>query len=160
MDGALRKHGPAAGQQPGGVLAAARHAAARRAHRLLPRARGGPLGLLAHRAGTPHRQVLGGSTPRLAAARSRPIPWPLVDEVVAELRRVGEAHGNRTPSQVALAWLVAKGAVPIPGAKNRAQAEENAGALGWGMTEDELARLDGTALYGKRGISQRVWQHG
>ena len=83
-----------------------------------------------------------------------------VDAVVAELRRIGEAHGDRTPSQVALAWLVAQGAVPIPGAKNRAQAEENAGALGWRMTDDELARLDAAGLYGKRGIGQRVWQHG
>jgi aryl-alcohol dehydrogenase-like predicted oxidoreductase len=87
-------------------------------------------------------------------------PMALVDTVVAELRRVGEAHGSRTPSQVALAWLVAKGAVPIPGAKNRAQAEENAGALGWRMTDDELGRLDAAGLYGKRGIGQRVWQHG
>ena len=72
-------------------------------------------------------------------------PMAQVDAVVAELRRIGEAHGDRTPSQVALAWLVAKGAVPIPGAKNRAQAEQNAGALGWRMTDDELARLDAAA---------------
>jgi aryl-alcohol dehydrogenase-like predicted oxidoreductase len=87
-------------------------------------------------------------------------PWPEIDAVLAELRRTGESHGGRTPSQVALAWLVAQGAVPIPGAKNRAQAEENAGALGWRMTDEELARLDAVALYGNRGISQRVWQHG
>ena len=87
-------------------------------------------------------------------------PWDEVDKVVAELRRIGAAHDDRTPSQVALAYLIAKGAVPIPGAKNRAQAEQNAGALGWQMTDDELAALDAVALYGVRGISQRVWQHG
>jgi aryl-alcohol dehydrogenase-like predicted oxidoreductase len=87
-------------------------------------------------------------------------PMAEVDTVVAELRRIGEAHGDRTPSQVALAWIIAKGAVPIPGAKNRAQAEQNAGALGWRMTDEELDRLDAAALPGKRGISQRVWQHG
>ncbi len=38
-----------------------------------------------------------------------------VDAIVALLRRIGEAHGDRTPSQVALAWLIAQGAVPIPG---------------------------------------------
>ena len=86
-------------------------------------------------------------------------PWAEVDVVLAELRRTGEAH-DRTPSQVALAWIIAKGAVPIPGAKNRGQAEQNAGALGWRMTDDELARLDASTLYGKRGLSQRVWQHG
>jgi aryl-alcohol dehydrogenase-like predicted oxidoreductase len=83
-----------------------------------------------------------------------------VDAVVAELRRIGASHGDRTPSQVALAYLIAKGAVPIPGAKNRDQAEQNAGALGWRLTDEELAVLDGAALLGKRGIVQRFWQHG
>jgi aryl-alcohol dehydrogenase-like predicted oxidoreductase len=87
-------------------------------------------------------------------------PMEEIDPIVAELRSVAEAHGNRTPSQVALAWLVAKGAVPIPGAKNRAQAEENAGALGWSMSDAEVARLDAASLFGQRGIRQRVWQHG
>ena len=83
-----------------------------------------------------------------------------VEPIVAQLRRIGEAHEGRTPSQVALAWLIAQGAVPIPGAKNRSQAEQNAGALGWRMGDEEVAELDTAALYGKRGISQRVWQHG
>jgi aryl-alcohol dehydrogenase-like predicted oxidoreductase len=87
-------------------------------------------------------------------------PMAKVDEIVAVLRRIGAAHDDRTPSQVALAWVIAKGAVPIPGAKNRAQAEENAGALGWRMTAAEVAELDAVALHGKRGIPQRVWQHG
>jgi aryl-alcohol dehydrogenase-like predicted oxidoreductase len=87
-------------------------------------------------------------------------PMEQVDAVVAELRRIGDAHDERTPSQVALAWIIAQGAVPIPGAKNRSQAEQNAGALGWQMTEAELARLDAASLFGKRGIAQRVWQHG
>src|ERR1700674_1349311 len=60
-------------------------------------------------------------------------PMAMVDAIVAVLRRIGQAHGDRTPSQVALAWIIAKGVVPIPGAKNRRQAEENAGALGWRM---------------------------
>ena len=86
-------------------------------------------------------------------------PMATVDRVVAELRRVGEAH-DRTPSQVALNWLIAKGTVPIPGAKNRAQAEENAGALGWSLSGDELASLDAVALEGTRNLFNRFWQHG
>jgi aryl-alcohol dehydrogenase-like predicted oxidoreductase len=87
-------------------------------------------------------------------------PMEQVDSIVAELRRIGEAHDGRTPSQVALSWLIGQGAIPIPGAKNRSQAQQNAGALGWQMSDEEVARLDATALFGKRGISQRVWQHG
>ena len=35
-----------------------------------------------------------------------------------------------------------KGAVPIPGAKNARQAEQNAGALGWRLSDGEVAALD------------------
>ena len=87
-------------------------------------------------------------------------PMEVVDGVVAELRRIGEKHGGKLPSQVALNWVMAKGAVPIPGAKNRRQAEENAGALGWTVDEDDLARLDGVALSGIRTLQSRIWQHG
>ncbi len=87
-------------------------------------------------------------------------PMPDVDKIVSVLRRIGVAHGERTPSQVALAWIIAKGAVPIPGAKNRAQAQENAGALGWQMSAEEISDLDAVALYGQRKLSQRIWQHG
>ncbi len=84
----------------------------------------------------------------------------LVDPVVARLRELGDAHGGRTPGQVALNWIIRKGAVPIPGAKNRAQAVENAGALGWALTDDEVAALDELSLAGRRALRHRVWQHG
>jgi aryl-alcohol dehydrogenase-like predicted oxidoreductase len=87
-------------------------------------------------------------------------PMEVVDGVVAELRAIGDAHGGKLPSQVALNWVIAKGAVPIPGAKNRHQAEENAGALGWELDGDEVARLDRAALPGIRSLSSRMWQHG
>ena len=87
-------------------------------------------------------------------------PMEVVDRVVAELRRIGARHGDKTPSQVALNWLMAKGAVPIPGAKNRSQATQNAGALGWSIDDDDLAALDAAALPGIRSLSNRFWQHG
>jgi aryl-alcohol dehydrogenase-like predicted oxidoreductase len=86
-------------------------------------------------------------------------PMAAVDEVVAVLRQVGDDR-EKTPSQVALRWLIEKGTVPIPGAKNAAQARENAGALGWALTTDELAALDAAALEGTRSLSNRFWQHG
>jgi aryl-alcohol dehydrogenase-like predicted oxidoreductase len=87
-------------------------------------------------------------------------PMEIVDAVVNELRTIGEKHGGRTPSQVALNWVIAKGAVPIPGAKSGAQAQENAGALGWRMDADDIAVLDEAALPGIRNLASRVWQHG
>lgn len=87
-------------------------------------------------------------------------PMEQVDEVVAELRRIGAAHGDKTPSQVALNWIIAKGAVPIPGAKNADQATQNTGALGWSLDDDEVAALDRVALAGTRTLANRFWQHG
>ena len=87
-------------------------------------------------------------------------PMEKVDPLVAELRRIGERHGGKTPSQVALNWIIAKGAVPIPGAKNAEQAVQNAGALGWQMDADDVVTLDACALDGIRSLSSRIWQHG
>jgi aryl-alcohol dehydrogenase-like predicted oxidoreductase len=87
-------------------------------------------------------------------------PMEVVDGVVAELRSIGEKYGGKLPSQVALNWVIAKGAVPIPGAKSRKQAEENAGALGWRIDDDDMARLDRAALPGIRSLQSRFWQHG
>lgn len=87
-------------------------------------------------------------------------PMEEVDRVVDVLRRIGAAHDDRTPSQVALRWIIEKGAVPIPGAKNAEQAEQNAGALGWSLTAAEVSELDAVALEGTRTLQQRIWQHG
>jgi pyridoxine 4-dehydrogenase len=43
---------------------------------------------------------------------------------------------------VALNWIICKGALPIPGAKTVKQAEENAGAIGWRLTPEEVMTLD------------------
>ena len=61
------------------------------------------------------------------------------------LREIGQAHSGRTPSQIALNWVISKGVIPIPGAKNAQQARDNAGALGWRLTPDEIGALDGAS---------------
>lgn len=58
------------------------------------------------------------------------------------MRTIGGAHGGRSPVQVALNWVIAKGAVPIPGVKNKCQAEDVLGALEWKLSGDEMAQLD------------------
>jgi aryl-alcohol dehydrogenase-like predicted oxidoreductase len=65
-----------------------------------------------------------------------------IQPLITALREIGEAHGGKTPAQVALNWCLCKGTLPIPGAKNAKQAEQNAGALGWRLTQEEVARLD------------------
>ena len=65
-----------------------------------------------------------------------------IQPLIQRMREIGQAHNGKTPAQVALNWLICKGTVPIPGAKNANQAQENAGALGWRLTKDEVAILD------------------
>ncbi len=58
------------------------------------------------------------------------------------LEEVAAAH-QRTPAQIALAWLLAQGAdiVPIPGTKRRAYLEQNCAALDIQLSTDEVKRL-------------------
>ena len=58
------------------------------------------------------------------------------------MKRIGSDHAGKTPAQVAINWTICKGTLPIPGAKNITQAEQNAGAVGWRLTEEEVAALD------------------
>ncbi len=65
-----------------------------------------------------------------------------IEPVISSLRRIGGNHG-RTPVQVALNWLICQGnVIPIAGAKTAEQVVQNAGALGWRLSNDEVAELD------------------
>eukprot|EP00752_Nemacystus_decipiens_P011128 g9888.t1 len=69
---------------------------------------------------------------------------PKVEPLVAKLKEIG-APRDKTPAQVSLNWCISKGTIPIPGAKNIRQADENCGALGWRLSEEEVAALDSAA---------------
>src|SRR3954470_949924 len=66
-------------------------------------------------------------------------------ELVRVVEQIAEAKDAR-PSQIALAWVLAKGddIVPIPGTKRRSYLEENVAATEIELTGDELAGLDET----------------
>ncbi|HET9652112.1 MAG TPA: aldo/keto reductase, partial [Usitatibacter sp.] len=63
----------------------------------------------------------------------------LVDEITAMAREKG-----CTPSQLALAWVLAQGEdmVPIPGTKHRKYLEENVAAENLRLGREDLARID------------------
>jgi aryl-alcohol dehydrogenase-like predicted oxidoreductase len=65
-----------------------------------------------------------------------------IQPLIHLMREIGRQHEDKTPAQVALNWLICKGTLPIPGAKNTHQAEENAEAMGWRLTQDEMDALD------------------
>lgn len=64
-------------------------------------------------------------------------------DLVARIEELSRAKGC-TPSQLALAWLLAQAdfIVPIPGTKRRRYLEENVGALAVRLSPEELARID------------------
>ena len=65
-----------------------------------------------------------------------------ISKLLKVLEKISESR-NKTMGQVALNWLIKeKNVVPIPGAKNPKQAEENAGASGWELNSQELKEID------------------
>ncbi|GGN05583.1 hypothetical protein GCM10007092_20440 [Thermus composti] len=62
-------------------------------------------------------------------------------ELLPLLRRLAEAKGV-SPAAIALRYLIEKGALPIPGAKNEDQARRNAEALRIALTPEEMALLE------------------
>jgi pyridoxine 4-dehydrogenase len=67
---------------------------------------------------------------------------PKLAPLLKLMTEIGQDHGGKSNSQVALNWTIRKGTLPIPGAKNANQALQNAGALGWELTDEEMQKLD------------------
>jgi aryl-alcohol dehydrogenase-like predicted oxidoreductase len=69
-----------------------------------------------------------------------------IQPVIKLLREIGEKY-SKTPSQVALRWLIENPLVlPIPGAKNGKQAMDNAEALTFALNAEEVEALNQATL--------------
>ncbi len=62
-----------------------------------------------------------------------------------EMAAIAETH-SASMAQVALNWCRAHGAMPLPGLRRVAQAQDAVAALRWELSPDERGRLDGLAL--------------
>ncbi|HSW79583.1 MAG TPA: aldo/keto reductase [Candidatus Saccharimonadales bacterium] len=54
---------------------------------------------------------------------------------------IAKAH-NATPAQISLAWLIAKGMLPIPKSTQKSHIDENLGALNVKLSDAEIETLD------------------
>lgn len=64
-----------------------------------------------------------------------------IEPLISKLKQLGDKY-QKTSGQVALNWLIAQGnVIPIPGAKNARQAAENAGAMGWQLSSEDVEQL-------------------
>lgn len=60
--------------------------------------------------------------------------------------------------QVAINWCMAKGTLPIPGAKDLDQARDNLGALGWRLGTGEVDELDAAVRRCTKSALQNIFQ--
>jgi pyridoxine 4-dehydrogenase len=82
---------------------------------------------------------------------------PGIKGVIGTLKEIANQR-NKTMSQVAINWCICKGAIPIPGAKNLEQAQQNIGALGWFLNDGEVAELDSAAAKSEKKMVQNIFQ--
>ena len=82
---------------------------------------------------------------------------PGIKGVLGTLQEIAQQR-NKTMSQVAINWCICKGTIPIPGAKNLQQAQQNVGALGWVLSDGEVAELDNTAAKSEKKMVQNIFQ--
>lgn len=91
------------------------------------------------RGAPPPDDTRGASSGRVRAYLDRAEAWRALEE----LQRIGQGKG-KSPSQIALAWLLAKPAVtsPIIGPRSLEQLDDNLGALGFRLEAEEIDALD------------------
>jgi aryl-alcohol dehydrogenase-like predicted oxidoreductase len=107
------------------------------------------LGIAATTYGALSRGLLSGSQPAPAGDFRAHLPRFTGDNLARNRQLVAKlqefAHGKGiTPTQLAVAWVLARGSfiVPVVGARTRAQLTESLGALAVEFTADELAAIE------------------
>ncbi len=81
---------------------------------------------------------------RYANGDGKQIPVGGVAPLLRTMERIAKER-DATVAQVALNYIICKGAIPIPGARTAAQYDDNVGALNWRLTEDEVAQMESEA---------------
>ncbi|MDO4285295.1 MAG: aldo/keto reductase [Eubacteriales bacterium] len=77
-----------------------------------------------------------------------------LEKLIAELKAIGTKY-DASPSQIATAWAIAKGTLPIIGVTKVKQVEEAAAAAKIVLTADEISRME--RLGDETGISTLRW---
>ncbi len=100
-------------------------------------------GLLTGKFRTSLSQIPPVDGPRRISLKFRQSARQQQEPLMETMGRIASAH-NKSMSQVALNWLMQRDqlVIPIPGAKNERQANENAGALGWELSREEFEQID------------------
>ena len=76
-----------------------------------------------------------------AKGDGRKVPIGGVNPLLRTMETIAKRR-NKTIAQIALNYIICKGAIPIPGARSATQLRDNMGAMGWRLTDDEIAILE------------------
>ncbi|KAK8864381.1 hypothetical protein IAR55_001629 [Kwoniella newhampshirensis] len=82
--------------------------------------------------------------------------WEQLEPLLQEMQVLADKYGV-TQSAIALNWVMCKGAIPLGGARNRSQAEQNAKAIEFRLTQEEVDLLSAKGFSGK---TSWLWQRG
>mmetsp|Transcript_32321 Transcript_32321/g.48203 ORF Transcript_32321/g.48203 Transcript_32321/m.48203 type:complete len:376 (-) Transcript_32321:268-1395(-) len=82
---------------------------------------------------------------------------PGAQQLLGTLDAVAKDVG-KTQSQVAINWAISKGTVPIPGARNLQQAQENLGAVGWKLSNAAVQELDNASAGVNKKMIENIFQ--
>jgi pyridoxine 4-dehydrogenase len=100
---------------------------------------------------------VGGALPKGVRGSTFKRLLPQIEPLLKLLEGIAQQRG-KTMAQVALNWCLMKGIMPIPGAKNLAQAKENLGALNWRLSVSEIEELDKVSSLIKGKMVQNPFQ--
>jgi pyridoxine 4-dehydrogenase len=82
---------------------------------------------------------------------------PKIQPLLHTLQDIADQR-QKTSAQVALNWCIAKGTLPIPGAKSLTQAQQNLGTLGWSLDSGEIDALDQASRRSDKQMVQNIFQ--
>jgi len=88
---------------------------------------------------------------KIAVLAYRPVAHGALVKPSGNLRvamdAISKKHGEKTPSQIVLNWLLCKNTnvFPIPRASRQKRVEENVGAMGWKMDGEDIMMLERAA---------------
>ena len=72
------------------------------------------------------------------------IPTGGIRPLLSVMEQIAQAR-DKTVAQVALNYIICKGAIPIPGARTEQQLVDNIGSMGWRLSDAEVSLLEDTA---------------
>jgi aryl-alcohol dehydrogenase-like predicted oxidoreductase len=89
---------------------------------------------------------------KMFAAIFGPESFPRNVRVVEELKGIAARYGRSLP-QFALRWAISNPVVStaLVGCRNVAEVEDNVGAIGWSIADDDLAEID--AIFERHGVT-------